>query len=56
MWTPEFIAQMVLMVSTVGALYGGIRADLRTMHERIRANETSIEAARERMDKHIDRS
>ncbi len=56
MWTPEFIAQMVVMISTVGALYGGIRADLKAMHQRIGVNETNIEMARVRMDNHIDRS
>lgn len=55
MWTPEFIAQMVVMVSTVGAMYGGIRTDLKNMHQRIITNENNIEEARKRMDNHIDR-
>lgn len=55
-FSPEFGMQMLVMIATVGVLYGSIRSDLKSMHERIRANENSIEAARERMDNHLDRS
>lgn len=56
MFAPEFIVQIAITLATVGAVYGGIRSDLRSMHERIRVNENDIEEARKRMDNHIDRS
>lgn len=33
-----------------GAVYGGIRSDLREMHSRIRRNESAIEALRGRVE------
>lgn len=54
-FSPEFIAQMLVMLASGGAVYGGIRSDLKAMHERIRANENEIVKARERMDHHLDR-
>lgn len=56
MFTPELVMHMGLTLAMVGAVYGGIRSDLKSMHERIRANENSIEEARKRMDNHVDRS
>lgn len=47
--------QMVVMVCTVGVLYGGIRSDLASLHKRVEATEDDIEEARKRMDNHIDR-
>ena len=35
---------------TAGAVYGGIRSDLREMHSRIGRNESAIEALRGRVD------
>lgn len=54
-FSPEFLVQLLVMLASGGAIYGGIRSDLKAMHERIRANENSIEEARKRMDNHLDR-
>lgn len=48
--------QMAVMICTVGVMYGTIRADLKSMHERLVGAEDDIEAANRRMDNHIDRS
>lgn len=52
---PELLWQMVLAVGSAGAVYGGIRADLRAMHERITAAQKTAEKAHERLDNHIDK-
>lgn len=54
-FAPEFILQLLVTIGSVFAIYGGIRSDLKSMHERIRTNENDIREARERMDNHIDR-
>ena len=37
-----------------GAIYGGIRADLKAMHERLKDNATATERAHERLDRHVE--
>ena len=56
MFTPEFVMQIVVMIATGGFIYGGIRADLRTLHTRVEGAEDDIAAANRRLDNHIDRS
>lgn len=52
---PDMLWQIVVALVTGGAVYGGIRADLRGMHERIKAaHDAAIEAHR-RLDIHIDK-
>lgn len=53
--SPEVI-QLVSFLVAAGAIYGGIRADLKSIIERLGASEAAIEAGRVRMDKHIERS
>lgn len=52
---PEAI-QLLSFLVAAGAIYGGIRADLKSIVARLGANEQAIEAARVRMDNHIERS
>jgi len=37
-----------------GAVYGGIRVDLKTMHERLRDNAAATARAHDRLDRHIE--
>lgn len=53
--TPEMITQLVYALIGAGAVYGGIRADLRGMHERIVTAEKSASRAHERIDQHLDK-
>lgn len=52
--SPDLL-QIVYALLAAGAVYGGIRADLRGMHERIKAAEESVKAAHARMDVHLER-
>jgi hypothetical protein len=47
---------MLTTLATVAVAYGGIRADLKNMMARLTSVEHGIEAARVRMDNHIERS
>lgn len=54
-FAPDLMLQIVIALVSAGAVYGGIRADLRAMHERIKAaHDAAIEAHR-RLDIHIDK-
>lgn len=53
---PPEVIQLLSFLVAAGAIYGGIRADLKSIVARLGANEQAIEAARVRMDKHIERS
>lgn len=53
--TPDMLYQLAVALATAGAIYGGIRADLRAMHERIRNAEESAKAAHTRLDNHLER-
>ena len=54
--SPEFAVQLLTILATGAAIYGGIRADLKAMHERLGRAEADIDHARTRMDNHIERS
>jgi hypothetical protein len=54
--SPEFAVQLLTLLATGAAIYGGIRADLRAMHQRLGRAEHDITEARMRMDNHIERS
>ena len=43
----DLIAQVIGTIAFGGAIYGGIRADLKTMHERIERNANDIGRARQ---------
>lgn len=42
--------QVACFLVTAGAVYGGIRSDLRAMHSKIEDNAKAIEKAHERLD------
>lgn len=45
-----FLLQLVTILIAAGAVYGGIRGDLRAMHEAISRIERAAEKAHERID------
>lgn len=53
---PELIYQFLSFLAAAGAIYGGIRADLKNIVSRLSAAEQAIESGRVRMDNHIERS
>lgn len=46
----DLLWQIGAAVVSAAAVYGGIRSDLKAMHERIGLNERAIERMHERMD------
>jgi hypothetical protein len=46
----SLLAQAVLALIAAGAVYGGIRSDLRAMHESIERIERAAERAHHRLD------
>jgi hypothetical protein len=50
------VMQLLTLLATAGAIYGGLRADLKSLMQRMTHAEQDIEAARIRMDNHIERS
>lgn len=53
--TLDFAYQIGIALLSGGAVYGGIRADLRAMHERIKQAQDTAERANARLDNHIDK-
>ena len=53
---PESVYQFLSFLVAAGAIYGGIRADLKSIVSRLGAAEQAIESGRVRMDNHIERS
>lgn len=51
----DLISQLLYALIGAGAVYGGIRADLRGMHERILTAEKSAGRAHERIDTHLEK-
>lgn len=51
--TPEFIYQIGAALLLAGAVYGGIRADIKAMHERITAAAEAAREAHRRIDQHL---
>lgn len=50
--SPEFM-NFVAVVAACGVSYGGIKSDLKRMHESITANEKKVEHAHDRISDHI---
>lgn len=50
---PEF-TQIILALLGAGAIYGGVRADLKAMHQRIEEAAATAARAHERMDRHVE--
>ena len=51
----DMLAQVGLSLVAAGAIYGGIRGDLRSMHERINAHTAAIDKLHDRIDKCVAR-
>jgi hypothetical protein len=47
---PDLLWQMFVGVVLAGAVYGGIRSDLKALHEHIRRVEKDADKAHERID------
>lgn len=52
---PDMLMQLVYSVLGAGAVYGGIRADIKAMHERIKGAEESVGQAHRRIDAHLEK-
>lgn len=48
--TAEIVVQIVSYVAVAGAIYGGIRADLKAMHQRLDRVSASADKAHSRLD------
>ncbi len=53
--TPEFFVQLVVMLAGAGAVYGGIRADIRNLHTLTDRNARATARAHERIDALLER-
>lgn len=53
--TLEFLMNVVALIAGAGAVYGGIRADIKAMHERITGAQAEAERANRRIDQHLDK-
>jgi len=49
-----WIVQLIEAAVVGGAVYGGIRADLRALHEKVSAAASSASRAHERIDQHLE--
>jgi hypothetical protein len=52
---PSLALEIATLLITGGALYGAIRADLRSLRERIERHEADITRVHERFDNWIER-
>lgn len=48
------IINLIGIILGAGAIYGGIRADLKAMHSRIEEATAAVGRAHERMDRHVE--
>ena len=53
--TPELIYQLLTALVLAGATYGGIRADIKAIHERLRDVKDIADEAHSRLDRHIEK-
>jgi hypothetical protein len=47
-------AQIAVAIIGAGAVYGGIRADIKNIHERISDTSKSAGRAHDRIDRHVE--
>ena len=52
----EMVLPLVTALASAGAVYGGIRMDLRSIHAKIEAVTGDTAEAHRRLDRHIDHS
>lgn len=50
----NLLMQAAAIVVGAGAIYGGIRADLKQLRERVESNAQAVGRAHERMDRHVE--
>ncbi len=50
----KLLVELVGIVLGAGAIYGGIRTDLKAMHERIELNASAVGRAHDRIDRHVE--
>ena len=51
----DLIYQICIMLTTAGAIYGGIRGDIKRLHERVSTLSEDLEYERSRLDRIIER-
>jgi hypothetical protein len=54
-FSTELVIQFAAMLIGAGAVYGGIRADIRAMHERIDAVRNLADMAHQRITDHLEK-
>jgi len=54
--SPDNVFNLVWTLLSAGAVYGGIRADIKSMHERINAAQAAAASAHARIDTHLEKS
>lgn len=47
---PEWVMQLFGMIGCAGAVYGGIRSDIKALHEKLSSVEKSTDEAHKRID------
>lgn len=52
----DYLPQIVPMLVTAGAIYGGIRADMRGLREGVKKAQDSADKAHTRLDSHLEHS
>lgn len=52
---PEWVVQLIVYVGMAGAIYGGIRADLKNLHERVAEAKEAAVRAHTRIDSLLER-
>jgi hypothetical protein len=50
----DLLYNIIAALVGAGAVYGGIRQDLKNMHEAIKENSRAVLRAHERIDKHLE--
>lgn len=52
----EFLLQLAVVLGSCAAMYGAMRADLKSMHAKIEDIKAASDAAHRRLDQHLDRA
>lgn len=52
---PGLIVQIVTVIATGGAMYGAIKSDLKSLHEKVASAQKTADMAHQRLDNHIDK-
>ncbi len=55
LFSAENIRQLIVSAFFAGAMYAGIRADIRHIHEKVNTALKSASRAHERIDSHLDK-